>query len=86
MVTHLNDSMVNTRNGRTGAKASQANGPNPPLPPTLAQVIASILELRDEQTELLHQLMNNYAHGGNGLGTPKDRLQPPMESFWPLIR
>jgi hypothetical protein len=44
--------MVNTHNGRAGAESSQGNG-NPPLPPSLAQAIASILESRDEQTELL---------------------------------
>jgi hypothetical protein len=38
------------------------------LPPTscLAQAIASILESRDEQTELLRLLMANSACGGNG--------------------
>jgi hypothetical protein len=44
--------MVNTRNERAGAESSQENG-NPPPPPSLAQAIASILESRDEQTELL---------------------------------
>jgi hypothetical protein len=44
--------MVNTRNGRAGAKSSQGNGNLPP-PLSLAQAIASILESRDEQTELL---------------------------------
>jgi hypothetical protein len=52
MVTYLDDRMVNTRNGRAEAEASQANG-NPPPPLILAQAIASILESRDEQTELL---------------------------------
>jgi hypothetical protein len=65
MVTCLDDRMVNTRNGRAGADNSQANG-NPPPPPSLAQVIASILESRDEQTELLWQLIANSARGGNG--------------------
>jgi hypothetical protein len=32
----------------------------------LAQAIASILESQDEQIELLHQLVANSAHGGNG--------------------
>jgi hypothetical protein len=52
MVTCLDDRMVNTRNVRNGAENSQGNG-NPPPPPSLAQAIASILESRDEQTELL---------------------------------
>jgi hypothetical protein len=45
--------MVNTRNERGDAEAHPANGPNPPPLPTLAQAIASILESKDEQTELL---------------------------------
>jgi hypothetical protein len=46
--------MVNTCNG-----AGPAHPNVPPPPPTLAQT-------RDEQTELLHQLMENSARGGNG--------------------
>jgi hypothetical protein len=34
----------------------------------LAQAIASILESRDEQTELLRQLVANSTRGGNGAG------------------
>jgi hypothetical protein len=60
--------MVNTRNMRNGAENSQGNG-NPPPPPSLAQAIASILESRDEQTELLWQLIANSTHGGNGTRT-----------------
>jgi hypothetical protein len=68
MVTRLNDRMVNPPNGRGDVEAPRANGPNPPPPPTLAQSIASILESRDEQTELLWQFVANSApaHGGNG--------------------
>jgi hypothetical protein len=50
--------MVNTRN-------SQGNE-NPPPPPSLAQVIASIFESRDEHTELLQKLVANSTRGGNG--------------------
>jgi hypothetical protein len=57
--------MVNTRIVRNGAENSQGNG-NPPPPPSLAQAIASILESRDEQTELLRQLIANSTRGGNG--------------------
>jgi hypothetical protein len=57
--------MVNTHNVRNGAENSQGNG-NPPPPPSLAQAIASILESRDEQTELLQQLIANSTRGGNG--------------------
>jgi hypothetical protein len=48
MVNHLNDSMINTRNGRADAEPSQANGANPHPLMTLVQAIASILEWRDE--------------------------------------
>jgi hypothetical protein len=65
MVTCLDGRMVNTHNVRNGAENSQGNG-NPPPPPSLAQAIASILESRDEQTELLWQLIANSTHGGNG--------------------
>jgi hypothetical protein len=36
------------------------------LEASLAQAIALILESRNEQTELLQQLMANSTHGGNG--------------------
>jgi hypothetical protein len=52
MVACLDDSMVNTRNGRAGAESAQGNGNLPP-PSSLAQAIASILESWDEQTKLL---------------------------------
>jgi hypothetical protein len=65
MVTCLDGRMVNTRNVRNGAENSQGNG-NPPAPPSLAQAIASILESRDEQTELLRQLVANSTYDGNG--------------------
>jgi hypothetical protein len=65
MIICLDGRMVNTRNGRAGAKNVQMNWNPPPLP-SLAQTIASILDSRDEQTELLQQLMGNSARGGNG--------------------
>src|SRR4029450_7482301 len=58
--------MVNTRNGRHDPEPSQTNEPAPPAPPTLAQAVAAILESRDEQTELLRQLVANSARGGGG--------------------
>jgi hypothetical protein len=61
----LDDRMVNTRNGRGDPEPAHPNE-NPSLLLTLAQSIASILESRDEQTELLRQLMANSAHGGHG--------------------
>jgi hypothetical protein len=57
--------MVNTHKGRNGVENSQGNR-NAPPPPSLAQAIASILESRDEQTELLRQLVANSTRGGNG--------------------
>jgi hypothetical protein len=65
MVTYLDDRMVNTHNRRAGAKDAQGNGNSPP-PSTLTQAIASISESRDEQTELLWQLVAISARGGNG--------------------
>jgi hypothetical protein len=65
MVTCLDGRMVNTHNVRNGAENSQGNE-NPPPPPSLAQVITSILESHDEQTELLRQLIANSTRGGNG--------------------
>jgi hypothetical protein len=66
MVTYLDDRMMNTHNGRVGAENARGNE-NPRPPSTLAQAIASILESRDEQTELLQQLVANSARGGNGV-------------------
>jgi hypothetical protein len=57
--------MVNICNVRNGTENSQGNG-NPHPPSSLAQVIASILDSRDEQTELLRQLIANSTCGGNG--------------------
>jgi hypothetical protein len=65
MITFLDDIMVNTHNGWAEAETSQANGNLRPLS-TLAQAIASIVESRNEQIELLQQLMANSIHGGNG--------------------
>jgi hypothetical protein len=58
--------MVNTHNGRGDVEAPWTNGLNPPPSLTLAQAIASILESRDEQTELLRQLVANSTHYKNG--------------------
>jgi hypothetical protein len=65
MVTSLDDRMVNTHNRRGDPEPAHPNG-NPPPSPTLAQAIDSILESRDEQTELLWQLVANSARGGHG--------------------
>jgi hypothetical protein len=65
MVTCLDGRMVNTSNVRNRAENTQGNE-NPPPPSSLAQAIASILQSRDEQTELLRQLVVNSTRGGNG--------------------
>jgi hypothetical protein len=66
MVTCLINRMVNTCNGRGDPKPAHPNRNPPPLP-TLAQVIISILESRDEKTELLRQLVANSARGVHGV-------------------
>jgi hypothetical protein len=78
MVTSLDDRMVNTHNMRGEAESSQMNGPNPPPPLTLAQAIASILESRDEQTELLRQFVANSSCGGNGA---RNTLAPAPSTY-----
>jgi hypothetical protein len=57
--------MINNHNGWAGAENAQGNG-NPHPPPSLTQTITSIHESRDEQTELLLQLVANSARGFNG--------------------
>jgi hypothetical protein len=57
---------VNTRNKRGDHEPAHQNGNLPPSS-TLAQAIASILDSRDEQTELLRQLVANSARGGHGV-------------------
>jgi hypothetical protein len=69
--------MANTHNVRNGAENSQGNG-NPPPPPSLAPAIASILESRDEQTELLRQLVANSTSGGNGA---RNALAPALTTY-----
>jgi hypothetical protein len=62
-VSHFHDSIVSTRDGSADAKTAQLDGNSSP-PPTLDQVIASIHESRDQQTELLHLLVTNSNHDG----------------------
>jgi hypothetical protein len=77
LITCLDDRMVNTHNVRNEAENSQGNR-NPPPPPSLAQAIASILEFRDEQTELLWQLVANSTRGGNGA---RNALAPALTTY-----
>jgi hypothetical protein len=77
--------MVNTRNGRAEPENAQGNG-NPPPPPSLAQAIASILESRDEQTELLRQFVANSARVAMGQEMLPLQLLPPTVKLWPHTR
>jgi hypothetical protein len=53
--------MVSARDGCTDAETAQSGGHSLP-PPTLAQVIASIRESKEERTELLRLLVTNSNH------------------------
>jgi hypothetical protein len=81
MVTYLNDRMVNTRNEMGGPEPAHPNGNPPPLP-TLAQVIALILESRDEQIELLQQLVANSARGSHGA---RNNLAPTSTTYGDFV-
>jgi hypothetical protein len=47
----------------------------------LAQAIASILESRDEQTELLRLLMTNSTRGGNTASNARGQAQSTYAEF-----
>jgi hypothetical protein len=72
--------MVNTRNERGDPEPAHPNG-NLPLLPTLAQAIAAILESRDEQTELLRQLVANSARGGHEARNAPAPASTPYDDF-----
>jgi hypothetical protein len=71
-VSHLHDSMVSACDGSTDAKTVPLGGHSSP-PPTLAQVIASIRESREEQTELLCLLVTNSNYDGTVVGNARDQ-------------
>jgi hypothetical protein len=73
-VSHLHDSMVSAHDGSADAETAQSGGHSSP-PPTLAQVIASIRELRDEQTELLRLLVTNSNRNGTVVGNAQDQAR-----------
>jgi hypothetical protein len=79
-VSHLHDSMVSARDGSADAKTAQPGEHSSP-PPTLAQVIASIRESREEQTELLHLLVTNSNCDGNVVGNVRDQAQSSNVEF-----
>jgi hypothetical protein len=80
MVTHLDDSMVSSRDARADTETTQPDGHSSPLP-TLAPVIASIRESRDEQTKLLCLLMTNSSHDGTMVGNAQYQAQSSYVEF-----
>jgi hypothetical protein len=80
MVSHLHGSMVSTRDESVDAKTAQSGGHSSP-PPTLAQVIASIRESRDEQTELLRLLVTNFNCDGTMVGIARDQAWSSYVEF-----
>jgi hypothetical protein len=69
-VSHLH--MVSTYDGSADAETAQPDGHSSP-PPTLTQVIASIRESKDEQTELLHLLVTNSNRDSTMVGNVRDQ-------------
>jgi hypothetical protein len=80
MVSHLHDNMVSTHDGSADAETSQPDGHSSP-PPTLAQVITSICESRDEQTELLRLLVTNSNCDGTVVGNARDQARSSYVEF-----
>jgi hypothetical protein len=79
-VSHLHDSMVSARDGSADAETAQPGEHSSP-PPTLAQVIASIRELREEQTELLRLLMTNSNRDSTVVGNARDQARNSYVEF-----
>jgi hypothetical protein len=79
-VSHLHDSMVSARDGSANVETAQPGGHSSP-PPTLAQVIASIRESRDEQTGLLHLLVTNSNHDSIMVGNAQDQARSSYVEF-----
>jgi hypothetical protein len=79
-VSHLHDSMVSTHDGSADVETTQPDGHSSP-PPTLAQVIASIRESKDEQTELLRLLMTNCNCEGTAVSNARDQAQSSYVEF-----
>jgi hypothetical protein len=72
MVSHLHDSMVSARDGSADPETAQLGEHSSPLP-TLAQIIASIRESKDEQTELLRLLVTNSNRDSTMDGNARDQ-------------
>jgi hypothetical protein len=80
MVSHLHDNMVSARDGSADAETAQLGGHSSP-PPTLAQVIASIRESRDEQIELLRLLVTNSNCDSTVVGNARDQARRSYVEF-----
>jgi hypothetical protein len=72
--------MVSTHDVSADAETAQPDGHLSP-PPTLAQVIVSIRESRDEQTELLRLLVNNSNCDDTVVGNAQDEAQSSYMKF-----
>jgi hypothetical protein len=79
-VSHLHDSIVRSHDRSADAETAQPGGHSSP-PPTLAQVIASIRESRDEQTELLRLLVTNSNWDGTMVGNARDQARSSYVEF-----
>jgi hypothetical protein len=72
--------MVSARDGSADAEAAHPGEHSSP-PPTLAQVIVSIRESREEQTELLCLLVTNSNHDGTVVGNARDQPRSSYVEF-----
>jgi hypothetical protein len=72
--------MVSTHGEWADAETAQPDGHSSP-PANLAQVIASIRESRDEQTELLRLLVINSNHDGTMIGNSQDQARISYMKF-----
>jgi hypothetical protein len=72
--------MVSTHDGTTDAEAAQSDGHSSP-PPTLAQVLASIRESRDDKTKLLRLLVTNSNRDGTVGCNARDQARSSYVEF-----
>jgi hypothetical protein len=72
--------MVSTCDGSADAETAKPDG-HSSSPPTLAQVITSIRESRDEQTELLHLVVTNSNREGTGVSNARDQARNSYVEF-----
>jgi hypothetical protein len=79
-VSHFYGSMVSAHDGSVDAETAQPVEHSSP-PPTLAQIITSIRESRDEQTELLRLLVTNSNCDGTVVGNARDQAWSSYVEF-----